>query len=159
MRRLITLIGCICIASMSVGISSEAVQNYQDQLIPYKVYITKTGSNINLLIPVNSLFYGATVYYVDESPALIGLMSELISRSQGEVFMSGVLTDLDAKDSVNTSALYEQVTSLSKKLLDQHSGVSYSPIKIKVYEKNEKYGIWKIYPDTETFISLSLNID
>ena len=158
MMRVLVFLGCF-VSSMIFAIQRQEVINLQAEFAPYEVYITSTGQNVNLLIPVNVLFEGETTYTTDLTAPLVELISLLILRSKGKVFMEGVLTNQSAENTINTSALYMQVSSFAKLLLSRDSGVSYAPIKMKKYDKNPKYGIWKLYPKSETFINLNLNID
>lgn len=157
--RFVRILLCLLLTSMINAFSEAEKQLYQAQLSPYRVYIVKSGSKIRLLIPQESVFQGETSYFEEGSEALTNILSDLIARSQGKVEMSGLMNETNFQDSLKASALYEQVSTLSKRLLAQSTSVSYAPVIVNSYKKNDRYGIWEIYPDTDTFIRLQLNVD
>lgn len=146
-------------SSIAFAVSDADVQKIQESVEEHDVYITKNGSEMNVLIPVSSVFEAETTYYQKKSKALLGEISKVLDVCDGRVHMQGIVRHNDMDESVHVSALYMQVKALSDLFFKQHTGISYAPITMKSYEKNDKYGIWRIYPEHERFIQLTVNID
>lgn len=148
-----------CSALSSAYISKEELSEYQHSLRNSKAYLTSNGHNVSVMIPMSELYLGKTTYLTKNAPPVTKVFADLISRSSGRISLQGLLNANTENMSFNKSAVYAQVSHLSEYLLSQTTDVSYAPVVVNAYEKNNNYGIWKIYPDDEIFLNLSLIID
>jgi hypothetical protein len=141
------------------GMTADELGYYQDLLKENSGYITQRGDFVNITIPIAELYEAKTTYMTAGSRQLTSVLEVLIKQSTGKVYLNGRLNE-DQDDLVfATSALYAQVSHLSEYLLSSLSDISYAPVRVEAYHKDENYGIWMIYPRVETFVNLGLVID
>lgn len=152
--------GLMMLASFSSAIMSPSeLQGYRHQLKGANGYITSNGRHINIMLPLNVLYQGKTLYFAENAKDIAKTLESLIEKSDGKVHLQGLLNKNVENLSFQTSAVYAQVSHLSEYLLANTTDVSYAPIVVNSYEKNRNYGIWKIYPSEEVFLNLSLMVD
>lgn len=147
-----------CLLSHALITQSE-VSRYQLSLRGNRAYVTANGDQLNILIPMKELYDGQTTYLAKGADNVVKIFTELIAKSSGRIALQGLLNENVSNMNFNKSAVYAQVTHLSEYLLTTSQDVSYSPVVVNAYQKNHNYGIWKIYPEDEIFLNLSLIID
>lgn len=141
------------------GLTPQQLSYYQGVLPDGDVYITQKGNNVNVMIPVSRLYQQQTTYMADDADRVTAVLEELISQSSGKVYLEGILNGDQAGLVFSTSALYAQVSHLSEYLLGSLKGISYAPVTVDHYQRNDNYGIWDIFPQDETFVNLGLVVD
>jgi hypothetical protein len=150
----------LCSAVLSgAGLTPQQLSYYQGVLPRGDVYITQKGNNVNVMIPVNRLYQQQTTYMASDSGVLTAVLEELISQSSGKVYLEGILSEDQTGLVFATSALYAQVSHLSEYLLGSLTGISYAPVTVEHYQRNDNYGVWEIFPEDDTFVNLGLVID
>lgn len=160
MTKRIVLAGVAFISIFSNAMMSNSeLLGYQESLAKNRAYITSNGHYVNVMIPINELYLGKTTYLTDSANHVGNVFTKLIARSSGKIALQGLVNSGDSDINFNTSAVYAQVSHLSEYLFSNTTDISYAPVVVNVYEKNNNYGIWKIYPDDETFLNLTLIID
>lgn len=157
-RWLCLLVGVASVFSNAV-LSDSELSDYQFRLNSSRGYITANGYYVNVLIPISELYQGKTTYFAQTSREATKLFEELISRSSGRIALQGLINDNAVDLNFNKSSLYAQVAHLSEYLLANTTDVSYAPVIVDAYEKNNNYGIWKLFPEDKVFLNLSLIID
>lgn len=140
-------------------LSPQELSYYQNVLPKDDIYVTQNGSNVNVMIPITRLYQQQTTYMAEQSARITEVLEELIGRSSGRVYLEGILSAETEGLDFATSALYAQVSHLSEFLLGSLSGISYSPVTVDHYVRNDNYGIWEIFPDDVTFVNLGLVVD
>ena len=150
----------LCSAVLSgAGLTPQQLSYYQGVLPSGDVYITQKGNNLNVMIPVSRLYQQQTTYMASDSGMLTTVLEELISQSSGKVYLEGILNEDQTGLVFATSALYAQVSHLSEYLLGSLTGISYAPVTVEHYQRNDNYGVWEIFPEDNTFVNLGLVID
>ena len=122
-------------------------------------HLIKNSSEVDLYVPVNKLYFEQTTYLTDGSDSLINAIESMVKQSSGQIVLTGLISESDSMRSFSSSALYSQVAHFSSFLLKKDKDVSYSPITIERYERNDSYRFWDIFPETDRFIRLSLIVD
>ncbi len=150
----------VCSAVLSgAGLSEGELSYYQKLLSSDDAYITQNGNNVNIMIPVNRLYQMQTTYFAASASEVTSVLEDLIVRSNGKVYLQGILNEDQKSLGFATSALYAQVSHLSEFLLGSLSAISYAPVTVELYQKNDNYGIWSIFSEDETFVNLGLVVD
>lgn len=139
--------------------SEEEILSYQAALSAGDAYITSNGEVINIMLPLDVLYQGQTIYFEEKATAIVDALEQLVVRSNGRVQLQGLVNQERQNHTIVSSAVYAQVSHLSEHLLSKIPEISYAPITVKAYEKNRNHGIWRIYPEDETFLSVTLIID
>lgn len=140
-------------------ITDTEVARYQSMLHPCRGYVTHNGNVVNVMLPIESLYQGQTVYFQEKAATAVEALAVLVERSNGRVHLQGLVNKDNQDLTFDSSAVYAQVSHLSEHLLAKGTEISYAPITVHAYEKNKMYGIWKIYPEDEIFLSMTLIID
>jgi len=152
--------GILILTSMSMAMLSEGEkQGYENAISEQNGYLTQNGNEVVVMIPVEELYQDKTTYLAEGADGITTILESLIKRSSGRVYLRGLLNEAQPNYVFATSALYAQVSNLSEYLLKSVSGVSYSPVTVEGYQKNNNYKIWERFPNSETFVSLSLVVD
>lgn len=150
---------CLSAVKSHALLSPAQLASFQEDFNKQGGYMVQHGSIVTVMLPIEQLYQGNTTYMVEDAGKVTGLLEELISQSDGKVYLQGTL-DQGSKDIVfETSALYAQVSNLSEFLLTAIPDISYSPVTVNAYYRNDNYGIWKIFPEARTFINIELVID
>ena len=160
MNKIFLMVCGLLVATYSQAmLPDDDFNSFQASFSDRNSYMTQRGDIVSILIPINQLYEGSTTYLSEDAGEITRLLEMLIRQSDGKVYLKGLLNQ-DSEDLVfATSALYAQVSSLSDYLLSSTPDISYSPVTVSSYYKNKKYGIWKIYPQVETFVNVDLVID
>lgn len=147
-------------AVMTSGmLTGNQALGYQSALDRHQGYLTQNGNEVTVLLPIESLYQQQTTYMAEGAIEVADILESLIRQSSGRVYLKGLLNEAQPDIVFATSALYAQVSHLSEYLLKSVSGISYSPVTVSEYQKNANYRIWEMFPEAETFVSLSLVID
>ena len=158
-RNFLTLCGFMTATFSQAMLSADEFASFQVAFSESDAYMTQVGDIVSILIPINRLFEGSTTYLTENANTITEPLEALIRQSDGKVYLKGVLNQDNENIVFATSALYAQVSNLSDYLLSSTPDISYSPVTVSAYYKNKNYGLWKIYPQEETFVNVDLVID
>jgi len=139
--------------------SADQFGQFQKRFDDYNAYMTQAGSRINVMMPIRLLYQGNTTYLAENAVEIGDLLEDLIRLSSGKVYLKGSINVAKPDLVFQTSSLYAQVSHLSEFLLATLEDVSYSPVTVSQYVKNNSYAIWDVYPNDETFVNVELTID
>jgi len=155
----LTLCGLMTATFSQAMLKADEFASFQAIFSENDAYMTQTGDIVSILIPINRLYEGSTTYLTEDSDMITAPLEALIRQSDGKVYLQGLLNQDNKNLVFATSALYAQVSNLSDFLLSSTPDISYSPVTVSSYYKNKNYGLWKIYPQVETFINIDFVID
>ena len=158
LNRFLTVLMIVC-SSFAYAVDKAVIQSFEKKLKRQSVHMVENGREYSLYIPIDEVYFEQTSYLTEGSEFLIKNIEGLVKISTGQIMLQGLYDQNSDSGSFNSSALYSQVAHFSSFLLKSNEDVSYSPITVKGYERNDNYGFWSLYPSTSRFIRLSLYID
>ena len=150
---------CLLAANCMASLSASEFASFEERFKEFDGYMTQRGSVVSVMFPIDKIYQGSTTYMQEGSQTIMSALETLIQESDGKVYLKGLLNQENDNIVFATSALYAQIINLSEYLLASTPDISYSPVTVDAYYKNDNYGIWKIYPQAETFVNVDLVID
>ncbi|UTC24405.1 hypothetical protein MMH89_04125 [Candidatus Comchoanobacter bicostacola] len=121
-------------------------------------YVVQNGSQVVVTIPLSVLFDGNTNFFRPSARGLVDQLASVISSSQGSVELEAAIVK-GQDTSLEGSTAYSQVVELSRILLQSGAEVSYAPLTVKSYKRNDDYGFWKGYPNEDRFVMVGFSVD